>query len=138
MREAGGDECRCEWDHAGALGSKENDRGQKRYEDDDNVAYRDLVVAGTASGFDLVKALLCSFGLDTASERFEPASNQGALHLDDRAKGVYVHDVLRANDGGFDLWGAVLTRNKKDLRAKEPIPVSAWGKPPVFLNPFMN
>ena len=92
--------CRCEWDHAGALGSKENDRGQKRYEDDDNVAYRDLVVAGTASGFDLVKALLCSFGLDTASERFEPASNQGALHLDDRAKGVYVHDVLRANDGG--------------------------------------
>ena len=49
---------------------------------DDPQAYRDLVVSGRASAFDLVLAMLCAFGLetiDTAKKPYPRRSNEGSL-----------------------------------------------------------
>ena len=64
-------------------------------------AIRKLVVAGHSTAFDLVKAILCAFGLDTQSASFSAGPNMGALHLvgsDERKPYIMLLDATEAND----------------------------------------
>ena len=56
-------------------------------------ARRDLVLSGNASAFDLVKAILCAYGLDDQSKPFVAKNTLGSLHLDGVQRQVLLQDV---------------------------------------------
>ena len=56
-------------------------------------ARRDLVLSGNASAFDLVKAILCAYGLDDQSKPFVAKNTLDSLHLDGVQRQVLFQDI---------------------------------------------
>ena len=72
--------------------SSDGDNGKIIDTSPPGLCIRDLVFRGTATAFDLVKAVLVAFGLEVEAAKahpFECQSNQGALHLHENAMGMY-------------------------------------------------
>lgn len=67
-----------------------------------SYAYRDLVMSGNASGFDLVKTLLCAFGLSDAP--FNHANGLGSLNVGHRNS----WDDKMCNDNSMMLFDLLL------------------------------
>ena len=91
---------RCEWAKVGFLSSE----GEQRTEsyNKESFAYRDLIMSGNASAFDLTKTLLCAFGLSDSP--FNHANDNSMLLLDvqltvdektGKAKHMLANDMIR-------------------------------------------
>jgi hypothetical protein len=66
---------------------------ERRHAYDTEEYYRTLVISGNASVFDLIKAMLCAFGINSAE--YDHRNGFGSLGLED----IYLQDVLATQDG---------------------------------------